>query len=322
MTEFNEAEMNRATFEMFERSPVWKKLYDGAPELAKERLKVLFWGNKYISEGGAEVDKYREYRIQLEARMSYYDFAYLAEHFPKNIKAPREHYIEMRDKVLMRPAMTKARLDEAIAELTKDCTPEDRERIYRTGEICAEAKEFFFFTYDEFFKAVGGNGEACETMGDAFNHGHGPEVDKDMAYFWFRKGALCGHGGCCFQLANMHEQEFDGFYDMKKSLFWLMEGLRRNDYTCKYMLGYRLTLAPGWWEVHHQSEAGAQLLESMLDNDPKGWARYFPAKCYYQGVGVEEDHEIAFSMMKDAADCRNEDAKKMLEEWGIDDMPF
>jgi len=270
------------------RDTFWKDVYENAPEGARRRLRVAFWAS-YALDEREDLDAYRAYREQVEREMTYEDAVYLAEHF---IEGPgKEHYKELAGNLQFRSLKTDEKLDEAMDIMTEGWTTEDREAFRKSREAfrnCTDA----LVKYEWLWSAVGGNGENAELVGDVFDHGHGVERDEDLAFFWFRRGALCGDGDSCYRLAHLYEDAKSKLFDMTRALFWLREGLRRNCLEVKIRLGQRLTLSEDEaWKPYRNPKLGVALLESALPDDKKkdGLAHLFLAECYEKGIGVPED---------------------------------
>lgn len=285
---FNEEAM-QAAFESFMEDNFWKEMYDNAPEGAKKRLRVAFWGSKYINER-EDLDDYREYRERVENEMTLADAEYLAEHFPEG--AGKKHYTEMREELETAALKTPEKLDAATEVMLAGCSDEERRAVEAT-RLALKRCDDPFVKYAWLWGAVGGNGEDCEWLGDTFDHGHGVERDAELAYFWFRRGAFCGHGGCCARLAAVYEDEGPRF-DMEKAKFWFIEAIRRKSDDAKIDLGARLTTwEEGPWTAYRNPTLGFNLLKSASGGEHVGRACYFLGKCFEQGVGTKRDLERA-----------------------------
>jgi len=274
-------------------SKFWKKVYDGAPEGAKKRLQIAFWASNFLDEK-EDLDAYRERREEIECNeMTVEDARYLAENFPADT-AGKKHYAELAEELELRPLRTQEKLDAAIDGMIAAMSDYEKAMIEKTrAALRAELKDNCFFTYVDFWKAVGGDAEQALMAGDIFDHGHGIDRDEDLAFFWFRKAALCNSGEACYRLADILEDPDGDHFDFDAALFWWGEGVRRNDETVKIQLGYRLTFGEGPWEKRRNPRQGVALLKSCLNGDESGYAHYFLAKCFAEGVGVPKKNRTA-----------------------------
>jgi len=294
---YDEETVEKRVREMCE-NPFWRDMYENAPAGAKRRLRIAFWAAKGLDEK-EYLDEYREDRTRTEREMTYEDFAYLAERFPEG--KGKSHYVEMRNKAQLRPLKTRDKLDAAVERMTADWSREDREAVERTRQSLL-ANDDPFVEYELLWEAVGGNAESCDMLGDVFDHGHGTERDEGLAYFWFRRGAMCGSAECCCRLAQMMEYEDSELFDFEAVNFWFREALRRDGKSVRWMLGHRLTTKEGIWERHRNPALGVELLKRGLDGDTKGFAHFYLGRCYERGVGVERDLKEAVLMTQMAND--------------------
>ena len=295
---FTEEAMEKATAEMCAKDK-WKSIYESAPEGAKKRLRVAFWGSEYMREG-EDLDAYRAERERLEGEvMTREDAVYLAQRFP--VEPGKTHYGELAEKIARRPMMTDAKLDAAIAALVLQLPESDR-ALVEESKRCYDRCEDGYFTKEMFWKAVGGDGRMCGLVGDCFAHGHGVEPDGTLALFWFRRGAMSGDGECCYSLAHLYENEKSPFFDMRSAVFWMQEGLRRGCTSVKYEFGYRLAMGDGPWKAYRNTTVGVGLIGEATDDDPNGYAYYYLAMCFERGVGVAVDKSEALRLYMVAKD--------------------
>ena len=293
---FNEKTIEEATSKMCE-DPFWADLYENAPEGAKKRLRVAFWGNAHMRER-EDLDAYRVERERIEREeMTYEDAMYLARRFPEG--AGKTHYAELAERIARRPMMTDAKLDAAIDALAAMLPAEDRALVAASRERYDRCEDGFF-TKELFWKAVGGDGDSCGLVGDCFAHGHGVDPDPELALYWFRRGAFGGDADCCLHLAYIHEKEDSGHFDMPAAVFWMMEALRRGDADAKRNFGYRLALGEGPWERYRNPKAGVALITEATQDDPHGYAYYNLALCFERGAGVERNMERALELYMEA----------------------
>ena len=102
---FNDKTIEATTRKMCEDS-FWSEVYENAPEGAKKRLRVAFWGNAHMRER-EDLDAYRIERERIEREeMTYEDALYLARRFPEG--AGKTHYAELAERIARRPMMTDA----------------------------------------------------------------------------------------------------------------------------------------------------------------------------------------------------------------------
>ncbi|MBR4260025.1 MAG: sel1 repeat family protein [Kiritimatiellae bacterium] len=293
---FTEESMESVTREMCE-DEFWRRVYENAPEGAKRRLRVAFWGNRYLREG-EDLDAYRACREEIErSGMTREDAHYLAEAFREG--AGKRHYEALAEKIARRPMMSDAKLNAAMDAMEALFPEEGRVHLAesrRRMAACAEP----FITTELMWKAVGGDRESCALVGDCFLHGHGVDPDGELALWWFRRGALCGDGDCCYSLAHIHEQEDGPHFDMPSAVFWLQEGLRRGSQTVKVEFGYRLAMGKGPWRRFRNPQRGALLLLEATEDDPHGYAAYYFAKCLELGVGFEKNVDAALEYYAEA----------------------
>ena len=278
-----------AAVERMTKDPFWRDLYENAPDGAKRRLRVAFWGNVHLRER-EDLDAYRAERERIEGEMTLEDARYLAMQFPNGVG--KKHYLELMERIRRRPMMTDAKLDEAMDVMCGFLPPRDAERIAATRRAF-EGNFSIVMTRERLWAAVGGNGEACALVGDCFNHGHGVDRDEPLAFYWFMRGALGGDGACCARVSEIFQDESSPRFNMEMAIFWLSEGHRRGSSDVKYELGRRLTFGEGPWVKYRNPQAGARLLEECLADDPCGYAHYMYARCLEEGVGVERDVDAA-----------------------------
>lgn len=292
---FNEAAMDEA-LKRFMDTDLWRNIYKGAPELARKRLRVAFWASSYLKEK-EDLDLYRAYREQVEREMSFEDADYLARRFP--VKTGKDHYEELRDEIELRSLKTEAQLDAACETLLEGLTPYDREVYEKTRQLLKSADEPML-KYEWLWGAVGGDGDAAAWLGDTFDHGHGVEPNEELAFYWFKRAAMCGNGDGCGRLAEFYEREDSPRHDMARALFWFREALRRNSVEAKIDLGRRLTVDDRkCWQAMRNPHVGFELLRSAY---AKGEMRaaYFLGKCCEQGVGTKRDLWSALKYYKEA----------------------
>lgn len=289
---FNEETMN-AALASYMNNEFWRSVYEDAPEMAQKRLRVAFWASRHLDER-EDLDNYRAYRESVEREMTYEDASYLADRFPEG--AGKTHYRELRDRLEMASILTDDKLDEAMDIMTEDWSPAARQAIEKTRAAMKEVRDDPFIRYEWLWKAVGGSGEDCDMMGDLFDHGHGVDPDEDLAFFWFRRGALAGWGESCCRLAAIYENEASGRFDMSRALFWFREALRRGCVQAKISLGARLTLMDvSSWTNRRNPEIGFRLLKSAVLQKEDAHARYWLGRCYEEGVGTAKHLESARS---------------------------
>ena len=284
---FNEETMKSAT-EEFLKNDFWLEIYEKAPEGAKKRLRIAFWGSRNL-DAKEDLDQYRECRERTEDEMSYEDAAYLAEHMPKG--TPKEHYTELRDRLELRPIKTVELLDEACGIMLADATEYDRS-IYEKTRATLKKAEDPLVKYEWLWGAVGGNGDDAEWLCDLYDHGHGVEPDEELAFYWARKAALNGSADGCDRLAIMYEREGPR-HDMPRAFFWYREALRRKSAAAKIDLGARLTVYESEeWEARRNPELGVRMLRSAL-KEGHSRAAFFLGKCQELGVGTARDLRTA-----------------------------
>ena len=74
----------KAAVERMTKDPFWRDLYENAPDGAKRRLRVAFWGNVHLRER-EDLDAYRAERERIEGEMTLEDARYLAMQFPNGV---------------------------------------------------------------------------------------------------------------------------------------------------------------------------------------------------------------------------------------------
>jgi len=314
---FNEEMMEAKTRQMCEE-PFWKQVYDGAPEMAKKRLRVAFWASKGGLDEREDLDAYREFRESVEAEMTLEDVSYLAENFPEG--AGKKHYLEMCRELQFSTLKTREKLDEAIDIMIRWMPEEDAEKIRRSREAFRNCEEPWI-KYSWLWEAVGGKGDQCCMVGDIFDHGHGVERNAELAEFWFKKGALCGDGDSCCRVAALYEDEEESCFDFALANFWYREALRRNNLMVKWMLGCRLTFGKGAWVEAQNPKLGVEILKSGLELDFDGDCQYHLGRCYEEGVGVEKNRAEAIRLYKKAAEYKHRGAEEALKRLNPEPMP-
>lgn len=288
---FNEETMKQALAD-YSNNEFWMDVYNNAPERAKKRLRVAFWASLHMNEK-EDLDAYREYREGVEREMEYEDALYLAQHFPEG--AGKTHYNELCTKLEFKALKTDEKLDEAIEVLLEGCSDEER-RLIERSRAALKACEDPWFKYELLWSGVGGNGDDCGLLGDLWDHGHGVECDDELAFFWFRRGALSGDGDCCCRLAAMYENKDGPRFDMSRCLFWFREALRRNSKEARVDLGARLTTwgdDDGPWSKLRNPKLGLSLLYSAIRESDEARAHFFVGACYEHGVGHERNLDKA-----------------------------
>ncbi len=295
---FTEEAMEKATAEIC-ADEKWKSIYESAPDGAKKRLRVAFWGSKYMREG-EDLDEYRAERERIEREeMTREDAHYLAQRF--TAEPGKAHYKELAEKIARRPMMTDEKLDAAIATMASLLSDADRVLV-EGSKSRYDRCEDGYFTKEIFWKAVGGDGKMCGLVGDCFAHGHGVEPNEKLALFWFQRGAMSGNGDCCYSLAHMYEDEKSPSFDMRSAVFWMWEGLRRGCNSVKREFGHRLAMGEGPWVAYRNIPVGVGLIGEATDDDPHGYAYYYLAMCFERGVGVAEDKSEALRLYMVAKD--------------------
>lgn len=305
---FNDENLKRCT-EQFCKNPFWRTIYENATDGAKRRLEIAFWGSTAIREN-EDMDTYRLRREQAEDEMTYEEIAYLAKEFPEG--AGKKHYQELCGKRQFAALKTPEKLDAAIDMMIMDASEEEREAISQTRKLI-DAKNNPFVDDDIVWAGVGGNGDQCHLLGDIFDHGHDVAVNEDLAFFWFRRGALAGDGDCCCRLAALYEDEDNRCFDFARANFWYREALRRNNGLVKWMLGYRLVFGHGEWGKNRNPKLGVDLLRLGLEKDSDGESHYYLGKCYEEGAGVEKDLRTALRLYKIADERSHQGAHEALE---------
>ncbi len=302
---FNEENMQVET-DSYMKDEFWRDIYENASETAKKRLRVAFWASRHLDEK-EDLDKYREYREQVESEMTYDDAAYLAERFPTG--AGKDHYAKLRDRLELMPLRSKEKLDEACAIMLEHASDYDRRIFEKTQAELLQCHDALV-RYEWLWGAVGGNGEDAEWLGDTFDHGHGVEPDEELAYYWFKRGAMSGHADCCCRLAAMYENEEGLRFDIARALFWFREALRRNSVEAKIDLGARFTTyESAAWGKMRNPELGFEMLKSAYGKG-KMRAAFYIGKCYEFGAGVTRSYVHAMRYYRAA---KNEDI------WGADE---
>ena len=66
-----------AAVERMTKDPFWRDLYENAPDGAKRRLRVAFWGNVHLRER-EDLDAYRAERERIEGEMTLEDTPFRA----------------------------------------------------------------------------------------------------------------------------------------------------------------------------------------------------------------------------------------------------
>lgn len=287
---FNEEAIEEATRRCIEDEP-WKTVYAEAPEGAKKRLRVAFWANCFRKEE-EDLDAYRIRRTEVERKeMTVEDAAYLAEKFPKG-HAGRHHYRILRDKLILAPLRTPAKLDDAMDAMAAHWSNTERMLFERSRTAYRNCEDSFgVYAYEELWKAVGGDGESCSLLGDMFNHGHEVDPDDELAVFWWRRGAMCNSEECLLELAKKLSRDGSAVHDMDEAIFWFMEGVRRNMLTVKRELGRLLAFGDGEWEKRRNPSLAFSLLWSCADADKTGYAYYYSGMCFEKGIGVDMSQE-------------------------------
>lgn len=310
---FSEKTMDEALATLREDA-FWDAMYREAPEGAKKRLRVAAWYNCQNGEG-EDLDAYRAYRRKIEEEMTVEDFQYLAERFPKSLSG-RKYYAEQAEKAKVRTLRTPEKLDEGIDGMLAAADNYEKDMVEKTrGIFRTELKDDPICTYETLWLAVGGDGDSCCLLGDLFDHGHGVERDENLAFFWFRRGALSGNAECCYRLADLLEDPDNVHFNFADAMFWWSEGLRRNDELVKAQLAYRLAFGEGPWTERRNPELAVRLLTDCVSGkDKDGFAHYFLGRCYAEGVGVTKDVPFALSLLRISRERENEWAEKLIKK--------
>lgn len=306
---FNKEAIEKAKGIMFE-NPFWHEMYIDAPKRAKERLEIAFWASQYLDER-EDVDAYREARESVERSMTIDDAQFLADRFPEG--AGKTHYKELVKRLRRLEILTPEKLTAAIKNLILSFGDEDQEIVWRTQSLL-DACTDPFYKYEWLWEAVGGKGESALLIGDMFEHGHGVEINYDLALYWFHRGAMSGNGESCYRLACLFEDEDSMVFNFKEAAFWFAEGIRRDDVTTRYELGARLTIwKEGPWVEKKNPEYGIMLIKDAIKEDDSGCAKYYMGRCYEEGAGVEKNLKTARRYYRMASDDGHRGAKEALE---------
>ncbi len=294
---FNEEAMDEAT-RRYASEGARKDIYENAPEGAKKRLRVAFWGTCFLKEN-EDLDAYRLRRLEIENHeMSVEDAAYLADKFPEGLDGKR-HYRELRNTLILAPLRTDAKLDDAMDAMTERWSKEDR-LLFERSRAAYRLRDdpFGVCTYPKLWKAVGGDGDSCGLLADVFNHGHDVDCDEELAVFWWRRGAMCGDEDCLRELAKKLSDSTSSMFDMAESIFWFMEGVRRNLLTVKREVGRLLAFGEGEWTKLRNPKLAISLLQSCADMDESGLTHYYIGLFFEKRVDPAYDENTSLMCAK------------------------
>lgn len=182
LPEMTEEEKKATIAEYLERPNFWC-LYDCAPEMAKRRLEVAFWMDKYRAK--RNMWPIRELRERIELGMDRASLEYLAEKFPTEVG--REHYRKLIGNLELREKIEAVGFDKLINE----AEDEDDRRMYRAtlAEIEKLGDEAVMVDRLLLWKAICGSVDSRALLGDAFLHEHEVPRIPRIAAFWLKKAA-------------------------------------------------------------------------------------------------------------------------------------
>lgn len=161
--------------------------------------------------------------------------------------------------------------------------------------------------------AEAGDAEAQLLLGSAYLEGEGVPQNINEAVRWIRLSATNGNYLAQMQLGNLYYDGNGVCMDRHEALCWYLKSAEQGFEAAQFKVGACYYMGEGvakddkkaftWWlKAAEQGYADAQ---------------YRVALCYLKGMGVEENHDQAAKWMVEAARQGNEEALKVLKEFGV-----
>lgn len=119
--------------------------------------------------------------------------------------------------------------------------------------------------------------------------------DPDKALQWYRKSAEGGYTEANIRLAELYIQGLGGRQDFDEAIKWLQEPAKKGEVTAQTTLGWALIMG-------QQDYAGAAKWYESAAAQGYPEAISALASLYYDGTGVQQDHQKAIELYKQACD--------------------
>lgn len=147
-------------------------------------------------------------------------------------------------------------------------------------------------------------------IGEMYQKGMGGlKKDVKKAFELFLVAYKMGSGRACYNLGKSYAYGLGCEVDYEKMIFYLNEGVRRDDHSSMYGMGDMLYKG---WGVEQSYEKAVELFEKAASLGSLS-SKYYLGICYRNGYGVVRDEEKGKGFLKEAASI-DKFAKKELNE--------
>ncbi|MBN2834184.1 MAG: SEL1-like repeat protein [Candidatus Delongbacteria bacterium] len=148
-------------------------------------------------------------------------------------------------------------------------------------------------------------------MGEMFQVGHGGlNKNEQIAFNLFVKAYEMGSGRACYNLGMAYAYGLGCTMDYEKMIYYLQEGINRNDHSSMYGMGIMFYRG---WGIEQSYEQAVELFEQAA---PLGSAsaNYYLGVCYRNGYGVAKDKQKGNEYLELATRMCPFAEKELLEE--------
>ncbi len=177
--------------------------------------------------------------------------------------------------------------------------------------------------YDRIFywlqkAASKGNAYGMLNLVGLYAEGRGVAKNERKAFYWAKKAAEKGMPEAMSMVGSFYEQGIGVTQDRQQALFWYRKAAEKGDVKGMFSLGTFILLD----KSGGMNKAEAVRWLKLAAEKGYSSAYHNLGYCYYNGVGVPKDIEMAKYWYQKAAEEGDEEAKKILQEIsGVSSQP-